>query len=129
MFFVLFWQVIASHCLPESVLQVKQALGISGIGTAVSTWRSSGDRPYQIDMLIDRADRLINLCEMKFSTTRYIIDRDYEQRLRDRTALFVHETKTRKTPVVTLITTYGVMPGRHAGVVQSEVLLDDLFAE
>jgi hypothetical protein len=61
---------------------------------------------------------------MKFSVNRYIIDKDYELRLRDRTALFAAETKTRKTPVVTFVTTYGVMPGKHAGIAESEVVLD-----
>ena len=108
--------------------QLKQALGISGIAASVSTWRSSqSEHPYQVDLLIDRSDRIINLCEMKFSNDRYIIDRDYEMRLRDRRALFMSETKTRKTPVITLVTTYGIMPSKHASVVQSEVVLDQLF--
>jgi AAA+ ATPase superfamily predicted ATPase len=110
--------------------QLKQALGIGGIAVSASTWRSSDqEHPYQIDLLLDRADRLINLCEMKFSSERYIIDRDYEQRLRDRQALFRTQTHTRKSLVTTLVTTFGVMPGRHSGVVQSEVTLDDLFAQ
>lgn len=107
---------------------IKQALGISGIAASVSTWRSSDtDHPYQIDLIIDRSDRIVNLCEMKFSVDRFIITRDYELRLRDRRAIFVAATHTRKTPLITFITTYGVMPGQHSGVVQSELTMDALF--
>ncbi len=109
--------------------QIKQGLGISGIATTASTWRSSGEKPYQIDLLIDRSDRIINLCEMKFSTDRFVIDKSYEMRLRDRRAIFVAETRTRKTPVITMVTTYGVMPGKHSAVAQSEIVLDQLFAD
>lgn len=58
---------------------------------------------------------------------RQKISRDYELRLRDRMAFFMAETGTRKAPVTTMVTTYGVMPGSHSGVVQSQVVLDDLF--
>ena len=78
-------------------------------------------------MVIDRDDRIINLCEMKFSANRYVIDKEYEMLLRDRMAWFVAETKTRKSPVITMITTYGIMQNKHSGVVQNEVLLDSLF--
>lgn len=58
--------------------QIKEALGISGIATTVSTWRSNPDPPKnlpgaQIDMIIERADRVIHLCEMKFSQKAYNI--------------------------------------------------------
>jgi AAA+ ATPase superfamily predicted ATPase len=109
--------------------QIKRSLSIGGIATTTSSWRSrNSEHHYQIDMVIDRSDRIINLCEMKFSINRYMIDKDYEMLLRDRMAWFVAETKTRKTPVITMITTYGVMPNKHAGIVQSEVTLDGLFS-
>ena len=56
-----------------------------------------------------------------------MIDRDYEMLLRDRMAWFIAETKTRKAPVITMITTYGILPNKHSGIVQNEVTLDDLF--
>lgn len=109
--------------------QIKQSLSIGGIATSTSSWRSNNaEHHYQIDMVIDRADRIINLCEMKFSVNRYMIDRDYEMLLRDRMAWFIAETKTRKAPVITMITTYGILPNKHSGIVQNEVTLDDLFS-
>lgn len=108
--------------------QIKYGLGISGIATSTSSWRSrSSEHNYQIDMVIDRSDRIINLCEMKFSVNRFIITKDYDLLLRDRMAWFVAETKTHKSPVITMITTYGVMPNKHAGVAQKQITLDDLF--
>lgn len=109
--------------------QLKEALGISGILTEASSWRSSGEEGErtQIDLVIDRMDRVVNLCEMKFSIAPYIISREYEQKLRSRMAVFQAATHTRKALVTTLVTTYGVSPNKHSGIVQSEVTMDDLF--
>ena len=110
--------------------QIKQKLGISGIATTTSSWRKLGDeenKGAQIDLVIDRADRIINLCEMKFSEQPYSISKDYEEKLRNRMVLFKEDTKTRKSLVTTMVTTYGVLKGIHSGIVQNEVLMDDLF--
>ncbi len=110
--------------------QIKQKLGISGIATTTSSWRKLGDdegKGTQIDLVIDRADRVINLCEMKFSDQPYTISKDYEERLRNRMAIFKEDTKTRKSLVTTMVTTYGILKGIHSGIVQNEVLMDDLF--
>ena len=74
-----------------------------------------------------RADRIINLCEIKFTTEPFEITRDYEQRLRMRMAIFKSQTKTRKSVVNTFITTYGVITGKHSAIVQSELTMDSLF--
>ena len=108
--------------------QIIKALGISGIQTNVSSWvsrKNSGGA--QIDLVIDRADRVINLCEIKFANGPYEIDRAYEMALRDKIETFRNETKTRKALHFTMITTYGVKRGKHSGIVQSEVNMDDLF--
>ena len=110
--------------------QIKQKLGISGIATTTSSWRklgSNSEKGAQIDLVIDRADRIINLCEMKFSEQPYSISKDYEEKLRNRMAIFKEDTKTRKSLVTTMVTTYGVLKGIHSGIVQNEVLMDDLF--
>ena len=81
----------------------------------------------QIDMIIERADRIIHLCEMKFCMDTYRIKPEYERRLRDRSGLFRELTKTNKTLVHTFITTYGVANGKNRSIVHSEVTMDDLF--
>ena len=112
--------------------QIKKKLGVSGISTATSSWRKRGgkaEKGAQIDLVIDRADRIINLCEMKFSEAPFNITKDYEDVLRRRMALFKECTKTRKSVVTTMVTTFGIIRGVHSGVVHSEVTLDDLFKE
>lgn len=112
--------------------QIKQKLGISGIATSASSWRLLGERNTsgaQVDLVIDRSDRVINLCEMKFSIEPYTISKSYENLLRNRIALFRAETHTRKSLVTTMVTTYGIVRGLHSGIVQSEVVMDDLFHE
>ncbi len=112
--------------------QIKQKLGIGGIATSASSWRSlggTGTPGAQVDLVIDRSDRVVNLCEMKFTVEPYIITKAYEERLRSRMALFRAETRTRKSLVTTMVTTYGIVRGLHSGIVQSEVVMDDLFHE
>lgn len=113
-------------------LQIKAALGIRGIATQVSTWhvaenKQEQTRGAQIDMIIERADRIIHLCEMKFSNDLYTISKDYERYLRERSGLFKHLTGTKKSVVHTFVTTYGVANGKHKSIVHSEVTMDDLF--
>lgn len=123
------WQGFAFEnlCLVH-LNQIKNRLGISGMATYASSWRStSSDQKAQIDLVIERSDRIINLCEMKFSKEPYIITKDYENRLRNRMAIFRAETKTRKSLAITFVTTFGVLRNTHAGIVQSEVRLEDLF--
>ena len=98
------------------------------ISTAMSSWRSRHSTPgAQIDMLIDRKDGIINLCEMKHSKAEYVISAREEAQLRNRIAVFEAETRTKKAVHLTMVTTYGVAKNSHAGLVQSEVTLDDLF--
>jgi len=114
-------------CLYHSE-QVKQALGLTAISTAISSWRSRRSSPgAQIDLLIDRKDDIINLCEMKYSKSEYRISAGEEAQLRNKIAVFETETRTRKAVHLTMVTTYGIVKNSHAGHVQSEVILEDLF--
>jgi len=118
-----FEQVCLAH-----INQVKKALGISGVHTDVSSWIGrGGEKGAQIDLVIDRGDRVINLCEIKFAKGPFEIDRAYDLALRGKIEVFRNETKTRKALHLTMVTTYGVKPGKYAGLVQSEVSMDELF--
>ncbi len=113
--------------------QIKKALGISGISTAISTWKCTSDKEKeisgaQVDMLIERADGVIHLCEMKFSDSEFTITNDYEQHLRKRLGIFKAQTRTKKSIVHTFVTTFGVGEGKHRSIIHSEVTMDDLFA-
>ncbi|MBQ0130348.1 MAG: ATP-binding protein, partial [bacterium] len=81
----------------------------------------------QIDLLIDRKDNVINLCEMKFSDNEYAISKEEEANLRRRRTVFQAVTKTRKSIHNTLITTVGLKHNIYWGSIQSVVILDDLF--
>jgi len=116
-------------CL-EHLEQLKAALGIAGVRTQAYAWRSSKASlggGAQIDLLIDRADDTINLCEMKFSGGVFEIDKDEARRLAHRRECFTSETGTRKAIFVTMVTTCGVAHNAYWNDIQSEVTLDDLF--
>ena len=108
--------------------QIKHKLGISGVTTTYSAWRSNDtEKSAQIDLVIDRNDRVINLCEMKYTKDEYVITKEYNDILRSRYAKFTDQTKTRKTVHTTMITTYGVKHNMYWGNIQSEVKMDDLL--
>ena len=108
--------------------QIKRALSIGGVITYTSGWRSKdAETGAQIDLLIDRNDQIINLCEMKFTTKEFIITKSYDEILRNKRGTFIEESNTKKSVHITLITTYGVKHNEYRGSIQSEVLLDDLF--
>lgn len=113
--------------------QIAKALGISAIFHEFSSFQFLGDDTYkgiQIDLLIDRADGIINLCEVKFSNSDYKITPAYKQNLRERADTFAAITATRKSIFTTLISTYGLSnASMHLDVVQNVVTLEDLFLE
>lgn len=82
----------------------------------------------QIDLIIERADQVVNVCGVKWSAGPYAITAAEETKLRNRIADFVQETGLRSAVRLTLVTTYGLKPGMHASQVASQVVLDDLFA-
>ena len=111
--------------------QIKAALGIAGVLSNVYSWRKEADETSdgaQIDLLIDRKDQVINLCEMKYSLSEYIIDAEYEQKLRNKKSVFIDTTNTRKAVHLTMVTTFGIKANAHSGIVQNEITLEDLFS-
>ena len=123
------WAGLAFERLCLSHLpQIKQALGISGVLTLACSWRSTAtEKGAQIDLLIDRKDDTINLCEIKYVRDEFDIDKDYASALENKINAFVSETQTRKSVILTLISTFGIKKNKYSSLVQSEVMLDDLF--
>jgi hypothetical protein len=116
----------------QHIRQIRRALQIGGVATQQSGWRSIGQKDKkqgaQIDLIIDRADQVINLCEIKFAQTEYVIDKAYAQSMLQKEQVFRMETKTRKALFTTLITPFGVAANEYkTGYVHSEVVLDAFF--
>lgn len=124
------WQGFAFEqvCL-DHVWQIKKTLGISGVQSNNVAWRGgTAQKSAQIDLLIDRRDQVINLCECKFSLDTFAISKDYSEKLRSKIATFKQVTKTKKSVFLTMITTYGVEKNKYANLlVQNEITLDDFF--
>lgn len=117
-------------CLAH-IEQIKKALGISGVSTEVYAWQaraqSNSESGAQIDLLIDRNDGVVNICEMKYSRHPYVIDKEEADKLINRLELFGKRTGTKKILHLTLVSPYGLEHTGHWGIVQSQVTMDDLF--
>ena len=125
-----FEQVCLNH-----IGQIKARLGISGILSNSYAWskRSFTDSDGnvwaggQIDLIIDRNDGIMNLCEMKYGVNEFIITSKYASEIRNRMAMFRASEKTRKDLRCTFVTIYGVKQNLYTDIVADQIVLDDLF--
>lgn len=128
------WSGLAfeSICLKHNQ-QIKNAIGIADVYTEVSPWRYSAKKKEdgtQIDLLFDRKDNCINLCEIKFSLSEFVIDKKYAASLEQKEKIFRQRTKTRKTLFLTLITTYGARKNdNYVNLIQKEITMEALFKD
>lgn len=107
---------------------IKNALGISGVITECSAWTKHGDDGgTQIDMLITRADNVVNMCELKFYSSEVEVDKNYYRILLNRESMLQKELSPKVSVRSTLITTFGLKRNEYGGVFTNVVLLDDLF--
>jgi len=110
--------------------QIKEALRIGGIQTAIYCWRSisdSEDKGAQIDLIIDRADPSINLCEMKFSSSEFELTKSEREKIENRRDIFISKTKTRKSIRITMITSFGLKENIHSKIIQNSLSIKDLY--
>ena len=114
----------------QHIPQIKQAMGIAGVATQCYSWKTKGDAlssGTQIDMVLDRRDNIINICEMKFSKGEYTITKDYAMALNNKVERFIESTKNKKTILLTMITTNGVVHNEYWNQIQCDITADELF--
>ncbi len=121
-----------SICM-KHIPEIKKALGISGVFTTSSSFYSKGKDGMagcQIDLLIDRNDNIINVCEIKWANKEYTLTNAYSGELRRKLALFEHYSGTKKKTYITFISTYGLMPNeQNSSIIDKEVTLEALFVQ
>ena len=115
----------------KHVPQIKKALGIGGVYTTTYSYfkkASNEEEGLQIDMLLERADRVINLFEIKFYNTEFVLTKAYAERLQKRLHRFQRLSKTKHQVFLTLLTTFGLKHNQHSlGLIEQVLRLDDLF--
>jgi len=112
------------------IKEIKKKLEVLGVQSSEYAWRSKKANPaVQIDLLLDRADNIVNICEIKYSNMPYTINKEYEEKLRIKVETFRQETLPRKAIHLLMITTFGVKQNKYYGIIQNEVTIDDLFVE
>lgn len=116
--------VFETLCL-KHIYQIKKSLRIDAIYSTNSSWFNE---KVQIDLLIDRDDHVINLCEMKFYNAPYTIDKRYYHALKNKVSEFKKDTKTRKNVWITMVTTFGLKENEYSKeLVQNSLDIDALF--
>lgn len=110
--------------------QIKRSLGINGVQAELSAWSKHGDEESegtQIDLLIERNDHIINMCEMKFYNDEFTVDKTYHKKLINRQNMLERQLPKNSVVHPTLITTEGLKYNEYSGIFQKVVTLDDLF--
>lgn len=105
-------------------LQIEKKLGIFGILTENFAWRGEDA---QIDLVIKRSDKVINLCEIKYWDSPYTITKKYREELEHKISAFREQLKQRRTLHLVFISTYGLKPNEYSQIAQNEVTMSDLF--
>lgn len=123
-----------STCL-KHIKQIRKALGIDNVPCEIGSWRylpkkGSDSEGTQIDLLFDREDGVISLCEIKFSATNFKIDKPYAKNLLKKVEIFENHFKTKKQIFLSMVTTFGVIANLWSEeIISGQVELDDLFKE
>jgi len=121
-----------SVCM-KHIKQIKRALGVGGVYTTTHSYlkqATAEEQGIQVDLLIERADRVINLFEIKFYNTEFVFTKSYGEQLQKRLWAFQRLSKTKKHVWLTMITTFGIKHNQHSlGLVEFVLTLDDLFLE
>lgn len=110
--------------------QIKKAMNVSGVSSENSAWTMQGTDAsvgMQIDLIINRSDRVVNLCEMKFVNAFFEVKKDYEMVLRERLKFIQEKVGVRSNVQMTLVTTFGLKQGLHSGIFQKVITVDSLF--
>ena len=109
--------------------QIKEALGISGVSTQQSAWSKRDDDQggTQIDLIIERKDNVVNMCEIKFCGDVFSVDKNYDMVLRHRHCLLTKELSPKMVVHNTLITTFGLKYNEYSGIFSKTITMDDLF--
>lgn len=116
----------------DQIGKIKRTLGIEGIASSVYEWSASpieaeGVKGAQIDMVIDRSDRVVNLCEIKFTSQPYVIDKEEWWKIDSKIQRFFPPKGKKKTVFLTIISAEGIARSGYSSKVNNVITLDDLF--
>jgi AAA+ ATPase superfamily predicted ATPase len=113
------------------ISKIKEQLGIAAVYTEESAWRHKGDDTMngaQIDLLIDRSDKVINLCEIKYAQDNFVLDKEYYAKLQNKISSLRYFTKTRKSIFVTIVTPSGLLENKYSlDYLRNQVIMDKIL--
>lgn len=124
------WRGIAFEevCM-QHIHQIKTAMQIAGVASRESALIVKGSKNndgLQIDLLIDRADNIVNVCEMKYSKAPFTVTKTYAEKLSKRIA-HLESALPKKTILLTLITVNGLERNLHSDIFADTITADELF--
>lgn len=119
----------------KHITQIRETLGIT-VGAKIGAWRymrrsenekQTSKMGAQIDLLFDRNDGIVTICEIKYSEKPYVIDKDYYNNLINKIAVYKRESRTNKQIFAVMVAANGLKQNEYSGFIVKVVLLEDLF--
>ncbi len=110
--------------------QIKSALGISGIMANIFSWHiaKTEDHPgVQIDLLIDRADNVVSICEMKYAPNGYTMTASEASKINTRMRVYSLHMPPKKGLQFVMITSNGMTNKGNKMNIHVELTADCLF--
>lgn len=108
----------------KHIENIKKGLRCDQINSKNYSWSNQNA---QVDLVIDRDDNIVNLCEIKFYNSTFSVDANCANNLRNKEVQFKNSTKTKKGINTITLTTWGI-EGKHAkGLVTNSLTIDCLF--
>jgi hypothetical protein len=119
----------------KHINKITRALDLDHVGCHISHWKYNAsplnmkDNGAEIDLLLDRDDNAITLCEIKYTSNPFVIDKNFAKNIMQKTDVFQLQTKTKKQIFTALISASGVTKSAWTDdVIQKIVTADDLFS-
>ena len=114
----------------QHIEDIKRALGISGVKTNCYTWNNLGSEDSaQIDLVIERADNITDICEIKYTDAAFTMDKSYEEKLLHKRDVFKNVTKTKQALKIVMISAHGIKGKAYTEHISEIITLEDLFGE
>ncbi len=108
--------------------QIKKSLGISGVKTECFSWTNSEDKEkIQIDMVIERDDKITNICEMKCTDQPFVMSKEDDLSLLRKRDIFKEKTRTKNSIRIVLVSAAGLSGVAHTEHISDVITLGDLF--
>lgn len=110
--------------------QLKAALGVAGIMVDTFSWfvkATEYHRGAQIDLILSRADNVINVCEMKYAPKGYIFTAVSAKSIEDKISILSQYVPASKGIMPVIVSSNGLISNKYSSAFPVSITSQELF--